>query len=46
MKDKLKKLIQYASDFHLERGFKRGITPKTPNLILGGPETLLPMPSL
>jgi hypothetical protein len=36
MRDKLKKLFQYASDFHLEKGFKRGIAPKTPNLILCG----------
>jgi hypothetical protein len=36
MRYKLKNLFQYASDLHLERGFKREIIPKTPNLILGG----------
>ena len=37
MKDKLiNKLLQYVSDLHLEKGFKRNIIPKKPNLILGG----------
>ena len=36
MKDKLKNIFQYVSDLHLERGFKRNIIAKTPNLILGG----------
>lgn len=29
-------LIQYVSDLHLERGFKRSIIPKKPYLLLGG----------
>lgn len=30
------KLFQYSSDLHLEKGFRRNIVPKTPNLILCG----------
>jgi predicted phosphodiesterase len=29
-------LIQYVSDLHLEKGFKRNINPKKPYLLLGG----------
>ena len=29
-------LFQYASDLHLEKGFKRSIIPKKPFLILAG----------
>lgn len=36
MKNKLKNIFQYVSDLHLEKGFKRCIEAKTPNLILCG----------
>lgn len=29
-------LIQYVSDLHLEKGFKRNVNPKKPYLLLGG----------
>lgn len=32
----MRKMFQFSSDLHLERGFKRDIFPKSPNLILGG----------
>lgn len=34
--NKIKKLVQYSSDLHLERGFKRKIAASRPNLILAG----------
>ena len=34
--NKLTSLLQYVSDIHLERGFKRNIYPKKPFILLGG----------
>jgi hypothetical protein len=36
MLNKILSLVQYASDLHLERGFKRNLIAKRPNLVLCG----------